>query len=145
MWLWVLDHKESWAWKKWCFWTVMLEKTLENPLDSKEIKLVNPKGYQLWPFIERTDAEAESPILATWYEELTQWKRPWCGNEGRRRRGWQSVRCGWMASPNQWTWVWATSGVDDGQGVLACCHPWSHRVGHNWTSELKQTQSRAIA
>ena len=87
MWLWVLDHKESWAWKKWCFWTVMLEKTLENPLDSKEIKLVNPKGYQLWPFIERTDAEAESPILATWYEELTQWKRPWCWKWRQEEKG----------------------------------------------------------
>ena len=87
MWIWELDHKESWAWKKWCFWTVMLEKTLENPLDSKEIKLVNPKGYQLWSFIERTDAEAESPILATWYEELTQWKRPWCWKWRQEEKG----------------------------------------------------------
>ena len=58
-----LDHKESWAPKNWCFWTVVLEKTLESPLDCKEIKPVNPKGNQLWIFIERTDAEAEAPVL----------------------------------------------------------------------------------
>jgi len=61
--MWELDHKESWALKNWCFWTVVLEKTLKSPLDSKEIKLVNPKGYQSWIFIGRTDAEVETPIL----------------------------------------------------------------------------------
>ena len=63
VWMWELDHKESWAPKDWCFWSVMLEKTLESPLDCKEIKPVNPKGNQPWTFIGRTDAEAEAPIL----------------------------------------------------------------------------------
>ena len=63
VWMWELDHKEGWAVKNWCFWTVVLEKTLESPLDSKEIKSVNPKGNQPWIFIVRTDAEAEAPIV----------------------------------------------------------------------------------
>ena len=63
VWMWELDHKEGWAPKNWCFQTVVLERTLENPLDSKEIKLVNPKGNQPWIFIERTDAEADAPFL----------------------------------------------------------------------------------
>ena len=79
VWMWELDYKESWVPKNWCFWTMVLEKTLESPLDCKEIKPVNPKGNQSWIFIGRTDAEAEAPIiLATWCEELTHWKRPWC-------------------------------------------------------------------
>ena len=111
-WLWELDHKERCALKNWCFWTVMLEKTLESPLDWKDIKPVNPKRNQFWMFIGRTDAEAEnSNTLATWWEKLTHWKRPWCwerltvGGEGGGR-GWD----GWMASPTRWTWVWASSG-----------------------------------
>ena len=63
VWMWVLDYKESWAPKKWCFWTVVLEKTLESSLDCKEIQLVNPERNQSWIFIGRTDAEAETPIL----------------------------------------------------------------------------------
>ena len=74
--MWELDHKEGWALKNWCFWTVVL-KTLEGPLDCKEIKPVNPKGNQSWIFIGRADAEAEAPI-PTWCEELTHWKRYWC-------------------------------------------------------------------
>ena len=63
VWIWELDHKESWAQKNWCFWTVVLEKTLENPLECKKIKPVNPKGNQSWMFIGRTDTEAEALIL----------------------------------------------------------------------------------
>ena len=63
VWMWELDHKESWALKNWCFWTVVLEKTLKSPLDNKEIKSVSPKGNQPWIFIKRIDAEAETPIL----------------------------------------------------------------------------------
>ena len=75
--MWELDHKEGWVPKHWSFWIVVLEKTLESPLDCKEIKLVNPKGNQSWILIERTDAEA--PILwPTWWEEPIHWKRPWC-------------------------------------------------------------------
>ena len=97
---------ESWTikvLKNWCFWTVVLEKPLESPLDCKEIQPVNPKGNQPWIFIGRTDAETETlNTLATWYEELIHWKRPWCwerlraGGDGDDR-GWD----GWMASPTR--------------------------------------------
>ena len=69
--MWELDHKESWALRNWCFWTVVLEKTLESPLDCKEIKPINPKGNQPWIFIGRTDAEAEAPIL--WLPDVMNW------------------------------------------------------------------------
>ena len=69
--MWQLDYKESWAQKNWCFWTVVLEKTLESPLDSKEIQSVHPKEYQSWVFIERTDVEAETPIL--WPPDVKSW------------------------------------------------------------------------
>ena len=91
LWLWELDLNKGRELKNWCFWTVVLEKTLKNPLDSKEIKPVNPKGKQSWIFIGRTDAEAEAPIL--WLPAWTHQKRPWCwerlkaGGEGDSR-GW---------------------------------------------------------
>ena len=92
--MWELDHKESWALKNWCFWTVVLEKILESPLESKEIKSVNPKGDQSWIFIGRTDAEAEAPIL--WPPDAKNWilrKTLMIGKiEGRRRRGQQTMR-----------------------------------------------------
>ena len=110
--MWELDCEESWAPKNWCFWTVVLEKTLESPLDCKEIQPVNPKGDHSWVFIGRTDVEAKTPnTLATWWEELTHLKRPWCweglgaGGEGDDR-----IWDGWMASPTQQAWVWVNSG-----------------------------------
>ena len=110
VWIWELDYKESWVLKNWCFWTVVLEKTLESPLDCKEIQPVHPKGNQPWIVIGRTDAETETLIL--WLlEELTHLKRPWCwerlrvGGEGDDR-GWD----GWMSSPTQWMWGWVNSG-----------------------------------
>ena len=124
---------------------MVLEKTLENPLDCKEIQPVHPKGNQSWIFIGRTDAEAEALItLATWCKELTHLKRPWCwerlraGREGDNR-GWDS----WMASPTQWTWVW----VDFGSwwwtgmpGVLRFMA--SQRVRHDWVTELNWTAQK---
>ena len=103
-------YKESWVLKNWCFWTVVLEKTRESPLDCKKIQPVHPKGNQPWIFIGRTDAEAEAPTLATWCKELTHWKKPWCwkrlkAGEGDDR-GWD----GWMASLTRWIWVWESSG-----------------------------------
>ena len=111
VWMWELDYKESWVPKNWCFWTVVLKKTLENPLDYK-IKPVIPKGNQSWIFIGRTDSEAETPItLATWCEELTPWKRPRCWERLRAGGEGDDRGCnGWMASLTQWTWVWANSG-----------------------------------
>ena len=111
VWMWELDYKESWTPKNWCFWTAVLEKTLESPLDCKETQPVHPTGDQSWVFTGRTDVEADSNTLATWCEELTHLKRPWswerlkAGGE-RDNRGWD----GWMASPTQWTWVWVSSG-----------------------------------
>ena len=106
-----LDYKESWAPKNWCFWTVVLEKTLESPLHSKEIQPVHPKGDQSWVFTGRTDVEAETPIL--WPPDAKSWliwKVLMLGKiEGRRRRGQQRMRC-LMASLTRWRWVWVNSG-----------------------------------
>ena len=94
VWMWELDYKESWVLKNWCFWTVVLEKTLESPLDWKEIKLVNPKGNQSWVFFGRTDAQAEAPIL--WPRDVKNWlleKTLMLGKiEGGRKRRWQRTR-----------------------------------------------------
>jgi len=135
VWMWELDYKESWALKNWWFWTVVLEKTLESPLDCKEIKPVHPKGNQSWIFIGRTDAEAETSIL--WPPDAKNWltgKDPdaeqslKAGGEANNR-GWD----GWMASPTQWTWVWVNSRS----------WWWTGRPGmlqsifrHNWVTEL---------
>ena len=106
-WVWELEHKESWVPKNWWFWTVVLEKTLESPLDCKEIKPVNPRRNQSWIFIGRTDAEAEAPIL--WPPDVKNWlvgKDPDAGKDWRQEEedgGWD----GWMASSAQWTGVWA--------------------------------------
>ena len=108
VWMWKLDYKESWAQKILCFWTAVLEKTLESPLDWKEIQPVNPKGNQPWIFTGRTDAE--TPTL--WLPDVKSWliRKDWCwerlktGGEGGDR-GWD----GWIASPTQWTWVWIFS------------------------------------
>ena len=86
VWMWELDYKESWALKNWCLWTVVLEKTLESPLDCKEIQPVHPKGNQSWLFIGRTGAEAEIPIF--WPPDVKKpihWRRPWCWERLRAR------------------------------------------------------------
>ena len=107
VWMWELDCKESWAPKNWFFWTVVLEKTLESPLDFKDTQPVHPKGNQSWIFIERTDASAETPIL--WPPDVKNWlisKDSWRWERlkagGGDNRGWD----GWMASLTQWIWVW---------------------------------------
>ena len=102
--------KKAQHWKNWCFWIMVLEKTLESPLDSKMIKPFNLKGNQPWIFFGRTEAEAEAPIF--WLLEVKSWlKRPWFW-EGLRAGGEADDRewDGWIASPIQWTWVWANSG-----------------------------------
>ena len=110
VWMRELDYKESWVPKNWCFWAMVLEKTLESPLDFKEIQSVHPKGNQSWIVIGRTDAAAETHTLVTWFEELTHLKRLWCWQRLKARgegddRGWDS----WMASLTQWIWVWVNS------------------------------------
>ena len=133
---------ESWTIKKAehqriCFWIVVLEKTLESPLDCKEIQPVHSEGDQPWVFIARgTDAEAETPIL--WPPDAKNWpigKDPDAGKDWRREedRQWD----GWMASPSQWTWVWASSRSwwrTGKPGVLQSMG--SQRVGHDWATEL---------
>ena len=106
---WELDCEESWVPKNWCFWTVVLEKTHESPLDYKEIQPVHPKGNQPWIFIICTDCWSPS-ILPIWCEELTHWKRPWCCERLRAGEVGNRGRNGWMASWAQWTWIWANSG-----------------------------------
>ena len=144
--MWELDYKENWVPKNWCFWTVVLEKTLESPLDSKEIQPVHPKGDQSWVFIGRTDVEAETPIL--WppgCKELTHLKRLWCWERLRAwgvgdDRGWD----GWTASLTQWTWVWVNSRSwwwTGRPGVLQFMG--SQRVRHDWATELNWTEPRA--
>ena len=134
VWIGGLDYKESWALKNWCFWTVVLEKTLESPLYCKEIQPVHPKGDHSWVFIGKTDAEAEAPIpwppdAKTWLI----WKNLDAGKDGKGDdRGWD----GWMVSPTQLRWIWADprSWWWTGRpGVL-----WSmgfRRTGHDWATE----------
>ena len=138
-------NKESWAPKNWCFWTVVLEKTLESPLDSQEIQPVNRKGNQSWIFIGRTDAETNSNTSATWCKEPTHWKRPWCwerlkaGGE-RDDRGWDC----WMASPTQWTWVWVDSGSWWWTGMPGMLRfMGSQIVIHDWATELNWTEQQS--
>ena len=144
VWMWELDYKESWVLKNWCFWTVILEKTLESSLDCKDIQPVHPKENQSWVFIGRTDVEAETPVLWPPHTELTHWKRPWrweglgAGGKGKDR-GWDS----WMASPTQWTWVWVDSRSwwwTGRPGMLRFMG--SQRVGHDWATELNWTEEK---
>ena len=138
--MWQLDCEESWVPKNWCFWTVVLEKTLESPLDCKEIQPVHPKGDQSWVFIGRTDAEAETPTL--WPPHVKSWlvgKDPDAGSDwGQEEKG---TTDGWMASPTRWAWVWVNSGSwwrTGRPGVLRFMG--SQRVGHNWATELNWTE-----
>ena len=139
-----LDYKQSWAPKNWCFWTAVLETTLESSLDCKEIQPVNPKGNQAWIFIERIDAEGEAPDLGHLMRRTDSLERTLIlgKSEGRRRRddrGWD----GWMASPTQWTWVWASSGSwwwSGKPGVLQSMR--LQRVRHDWATELNWTDKQ---
>ena len=116
-------YKESWAPKNWCFWTVVLEKTLESPLDCKEIQPVHPKGNQSWMFIGRTDVEAAAPIL--WPPDAKSWliwKDPDSGKDWRQeeKETTEDEMIGWHHRLNGHGFGW-TPGVGDGQGGLACC------------------------
>ena len=138
--MWELDYKESWALKNWCFWTVVLEKTLESPLDYQEIQPVNPKGNQSWIFIGRTDAEGETPIL--WPPDVKNWL---IGKDFDAGKDWRQEEkgttedemVGWHHWQNGHEFELAL-GVGGGQGGLACCSPWSRKESYtneqlNWT------------
>ena len=145
--MWEMDCKECWALKNWCFWTVVLEKTLENPLDCKEIKPVHPKGNQSWIFIGKTDTEAE--LLILWPHDVKNWltgKDPDAGKDWRQEEkgtaedemvGWHHQLSGHESEQSL--------GVGDGQGGLVCCSPWGLKESDtteqlNWT-ELNWTMA----
>ena len=142
VWMWELDCKERWASKNWHFWTVVLEKTLESPLDCKEIKAVHPKGHQSWIFIGRTDAEAETPIL--WPPDTKNWfvgKDPDDGKDWRQEQKGttEDEMLGWHPWLDGYEFEQA-SGLVDGQGSLACCSPWGQKESDtterlNWTDK----------
>ena len=139
--MWELDYKESWAQKNWCSWTVVLEKTLESPLDCEEIQPVHPKGDQSCVFIVRTDVEAETPIL--WPPDAKSWffgKDPDAGKDwGQEEKGTtEDEMVGW----HQWTWVWVDSGSWWWIGrpsMLRFIR--SQRVRHDWAIELNWTST----
>ena len=127
--MWELDYKSCWAPKNWCFPNVVLEKTLENPLDSKEIKSVNPNGNEPWIFTGRSDAEAEAPILRP--PDAKNWligKDPDAGKDWRQeeKRMAKDEMVGWHHGFNGHEFD-QTPEDGEGQGRLACCSPWSHK------------------
>ena len=140
IWMWELDYKESWGLKNWCFWTVVLKKTLESPLECKEIKPVHPKGDQSWVFIGRTDVEAETPIL--WPSDARGWligKDPDAGKDWRQEKKGtiEEETVGWHHQLNGHEFE-QTLGAGDGQGSLVCCSPWGCKESDmtkqlNWT------------
>ena len=140
VWMWELDCEESWAPKNWCLWTVVLEKTVESPLDCKEIKPVNPKGNQSWIFIGRTDTEASSNTLPTWCEDQLIKKDPDAGKGWRQEKGTTEDKIvGWRHRLNVQEFE-QTLGDGEGQGCLACCSSWGRRVRHDWATELNWTE-----
>ena len=138
--MWELDHKESWPPKNRCFWTVVLEKTLESPLDCKETQPVHPKGNQSWIFIGRTDAEAETPIF--WPPDVKNWligEDPDAGKDWRweEKGTTEDEMAGWHHRLDGHG-LEQTPGVGDGQGGLACCGSWGRNESDtterlNWT------------
>ena len=140
--MWELDYKESWVSKNWCFWTVVLEKPLENPLNCKGIQPVHPKGNQSWIFIGRTDVEAETLIF--WPPDAKNWL---IGKDPDAGKGWRHVRRGrqrmrWLDGimtqwvwVNYWSWWWIRR-----SGVL---QSWDRKESDDWTTELKSTELNA--
>ena len=144
--MWKLDCEEGWAPKNWCFWTVVLEKTLESPLDCKEIQPVHSKGDRPWVIFGRTDAKAETPVL--WLPHAKSWL---IGKDSDAGRDWgqeekgttEDEMAGWHQQLDGHEFEW-TLGVGDGQGGLACCNSWDRKELDttewlNWT-ELNWTE-----
>ena len=137
--MWELDYKESWVLKNWCFWSVVLEKTFESPLDCKEVQPIHSKGDQSWVFIGRTDVEAETPILWPDAKSWLIWKDPDAGKDwGQEERGTtEDEMVGWHHQHRGHEFEQALED-DEGWGSLACCSPWVQRVGHDYTPEQQQ-------
>ena len=131
VWLWELEYKESWALRNWCFWTVVLEKTLESPLDSKEIQPVHPNGNQSWIFIGRTDADAEAEARILWSPDVKSWLT---GRDPVAGQDWRWEEKG-MTEGEIFGWHHWLDGhefeqaLGDGerQRSLECCSPWGHK------------------
>ena len=140
--MWELDYKEGWVPKNWCFWTVVLEKTLKSPLDCKKIKPVHPKGDQSWVLAGRTDVEAETPIL--WLPDAKSWliwKDP--DDWGQEEKGTtEEEMVGWHHWLNGHRFGW-TLGVGDGQGGLVCCGSWGCKE-LNTTERLNWTELKCL-
>ena len=143
--MWEFDCEESWVPKNWCFWTVVLEKTLESPLDCKEIQPVHLKGDQSWVFIGRTDVEADTPIL--WPPDAKSWliwKDPDAGEDwGKEEKGMtehEMVGCHYWLNGHGFGW---TPGISDGQGGLACCSSWGRKESDT-TEQLNLTELNYI-
>ena len=150
VWMWELDCEESWAPKNWCFWTMVLEKTLESPLDCKEIQPVHSKGDQSLVFFGRNDGKAETPILRP--PHVKSWL---IGKDSDAERDWRQEEkgmtedemAGWHHWLNGCEFEW-TPGVGDGQGGLVCCNSWGHKESDttewlqwtelNWTGPQTQ-------
>ena len=146
VWMWELDCEEGWAPKNWCFWTVVLEKTLESPLECKKIQPVHSEGDQPWGFFGRNDAQAETPVL--WPPHAKSWL---IGKDSDAGRDWgqeekgttEDEMAGWHHWLNGCESEW-TPGVGDGQGGLACCDSWDCKESDrteqlNWTEPYMTT------
>ena len=149
LWMWELDCEESWALKNWCFWTVVLEKTLESPLDCKEIQPIHSEGDQPWDFFGRNDAKAETPVI--WPPHAKSWL---IGKDSDAGRDWRQEEKGTtedeMAGWHHWLdgrdsgW---TPGVGDGQGGLACCDSWGRKESDTterliWSDPIQYTKNK---
>ena len=148
VWVWELDHEEGWALKNGCFWTVVLEKTLESPLDSKEIQPVHPKGDQSWVFTGRTDAKAKAPIV--WPPDAKNWL---IGKDPDAEKDWgqeeKRVTEDEMIGQHHWAEHSGpefehTLGDSEGQGSLACCSSWDHRVRRDLATEQQLSWSSTL-
>ena len=151
VWMWELDCEESWAPKNWCFWTVVLEKTLESPSDCREIQRVHSRGDQSWVFFGRTNAKAETPVL--WPPHAKSWL---IGKDSDAGRDWRQEEKG-MTEDEMAGWhhrldgresEW-TLGVGDGQGGLACCDSWGRKESDmteqlNWTELIHRRDPREL-
>ena len=145
--MWELEYKESWAPKNWCFWTVVLEKTLESPLDCKEMQPIHPKGNQSWTFTGRTDAEAE--VLILWPPDTKSWlvgKDPDAGKDWRweKKGTTEDEMVGWHHW-HLWTWVWVSSGSWWRTGKPGVLHSMgSQRVRRNWVTWTEEKRENGV-
>ena len=150
--MWELDYKESWVPRNWCFWTTVSEKTLESPLDCKEIQTVNPQGNQSWIFIGRTDAEAETPILQPPdANNLLIRKDTDAGKDWRQEEKGttEDEMFGWHHQFNEHDEFEQAPGVGDGQGSLVCYSPWGNKESDttgrlNWTDAFIELNKQSV-